>query len=113
MANGVLVSQSETTTLFPVIQLDLFGHAKDVTGIRRFGPSEYLDKSIGISVGVLPSRSVYIVLEVAGGPRVRAVLNSPFFNLTFRRSAISNRQKLFARPFRSYLNVAIIGTVTS
>ena len=70
LVNATLVSHSETTTLFPVILLGLFGQTGDVIGIRRFEPREYLDKSIDLSVGMPPNRSVYIVLEVAGvGPR--------------------------------------------
>jgi len=70
LVNATLVSHSETTTLFPVIQLGLFGQTGDVIGIRRFEPREYLHKSIDLSVGIPPNRSVYIVLGVAGvGPR--------------------------------------------
>jgi hypothetical protein len=66
LVNATLVSLSETTTLFPVIQLGLYGQTGEVIGVRRFEPGEYLDKSIDLGAGMPPNRSVYIVLEVAG-----------------------------------------------
>ncbi len=66
LVNATLVSRSDSATLFPVIQLGLFDQTGEVIGIRRFDPSEYLDKSIDLGGGMPPNRSVYIVLEVAG-----------------------------------------------
>lgn len=66
LVNATLVSHSQSTTLFPVIQLGLFDQMGEVIGIRRFEPHEYLDKSIDLDDGMPPNRSVYIVLEIAG-----------------------------------------------
>jgi predicted Zn finger-like uncharacterized protein len=64
LVNATLVSRASGPVPFPVIQLGLQGPTGELIGVRRFAPSEYLDKSIDIAAGMRPNRAVYIVLEV-------------------------------------------------
>ena|GEM_PF-995178 len=66
LVNATLISRSDTTTAFPVIQLGLYGQTGEAIGVRRFEPIEYLDKSIELAAGMPPNRPVYIVMEIGG-----------------------------------------------
>jgi hypothetical protein len=66
LVNATLLNTLEGTAPFPIIQLGLYDTNGSILGVRRFAPTEYLDRSIDIDAGMPPGRPVYIVLEVAG-----------------------------------------------
>ncbi len=66
LVNATLISRSDTSTAFPIIQLGLYTQTGEAIGIRRFEPREYLDKSIDLAAGMPPNRPVYIVMEIGG-----------------------------------------------
>ena len=66
LVNATVVNSGDTVAEFPVVELSLHDHNGEALGVRRFKPSEYLDKSIDLGSGLPPGRSIYVVFELAG-----------------------------------------------
>ncbi|HMM74509.1 MAG TPA: zinc-ribbon and DUF3426 domain-containing protein [Gammaproteobacteria bacterium] len=66
LVNATLQNRGKHAAKFPVIQLGVYDSSGVAVGVRRFAPSEYLDRSIDIDAGMPAGSRVYIVLEIAG-----------------------------------------------
>ena len=66
LVNATLVSRSPLPSKFPIIQLGFYGQMGEAIGIRRFEPSEYLDRSVDFAAGMPSNRRIYIVFEIVG-----------------------------------------------
>lgn len=66
LVNATLQNRGKHAAKFPVIQLGVYDSNGVAVGVRRFAPSEYLDRSIDIDAGMPAGSRVYIVLEIAG-----------------------------------------------
>lgn len=66
LVNVTIENQSEQVLPYPQIQLSLFDTNGNISGYRRFTPSEYLAENINREMGIRPMIPVHLVLEVAG-----------------------------------------------
>lgn len=66
LVNATMSNQSHTAQAFPVVRLTLFNSSGMSIGYRSFSPDDYLDESINIFKGMIPSVPVHFVLEVTG-----------------------------------------------
>jgi len=66
LVNATLQNRGTRSAKFPVIQLGVYDSTGVAVGVRRFTPSEYLDRSIDIDAGMPAGSRIYIVLEIAG-----------------------------------------------
>lgn len=65
LVNATLQNRGMHAAKFPVIQLGVYDSNGQAIGVRRFVPSEYLDRSIDADGGMPPGSRVHVVLEIA------------------------------------------------